>query len=131
MRHGQSIKRIWFVIAGMLIAAFFLMIFCTFYVLLFGPSKNPPTEAGITRLRSWRVLKECDSFFKRNGRWPTDLQELARWSTNNIETNDGWGHPLILQPFNPTLGYGSLVSYGADGEAGGRGTNSDSQYLFP
>ena len=73
------------------------------------------------------------------GLWPTGLSELFPKNNSNhiaflpsdqYPTNDAWGHPLVYRPFNPTLGYGSVVSLGRDGKLGGVGKNSDIEERF-
>ena len=71
-------------------------------------------------------------------RWPKTLADLTRnpehiqfmkWERWG-EGNDAWGHPLLYRPFDESLGYGSVTSYGEDGRTGGAATNDDLQVRF-
>ena len=33
-------------------------------------------------------------------------------------TNNPWGEPIVLEPFDPERGYGRIISYGADAQPG-------------
>jgi hypothetical protein len=67
------------------------------------------------------------------GAWPTSMHELVARpdSSGNMAmflkggTNDSWGRPVVFEPFDPTRGYGRIMSYGADGKPGGVGASAD------
>jgi hypothetical protein len=83
-------------------------------------------------------------YFQVYGKWPSSLREaqpdrarkredmradLLRRTT--IEsTNDVWGRPIIYKPFDASLGYGSVLSYGLDGVPGGSGFDLDLEVRF-
>ena len=67
------------------------------------------------------------------GAWPASIQQLLARpdKAGNMAgflkggTNDSWGHPIIFEPFDAARGYGRIISYGADGRPGGRGSGRD------
>jgi len=71
--------------------------------------------------------------------WPTGFAELyAEHNSNHVAflppgertTNDAWRHPLLYRPFDPALGYGTVVSMGRDGKSGGVGEDADIEDRF-
>jgi general secretion pathway protein G len=82
-----------------------------------------------------------DSYRLDNGRYPTTAQGLnALWQKPTVDApanwqqpyvrkaipNDPWGRPYVyLSPGRVNPGSYDLVSYGADGVAGGDGINAD------
>ncbi len=87
-------------------------------------SRSGPRE---TTLRRMDVLAlTVRKFQVQKGRTPTGLAEIVGWGRLDPSvTNDGWGRPLMFLPFDKTLGCGSIVSYGKDGESGGVGESCD------
>lgn len=85
------------------------------------------------------VLQMASSnYFKVYSLWPKSIHELeADGNTQKIAfiapspaTNDAWGRPLVYIPFEPSLGYGSVLSYGRDGKPGGDGPDADIEFRF-
>ncbi|HVM62943.1 MAG TPA: type II secretion system protein GspG [Verrucomicrobiae bacterium] len=86
----------------------------------------------VTYGRLMYIAPRCDLYKAQNGVWPDSLAqllvahpELKDW----IE--DGWGHDVVLVPYNQTLGYGLIISYGRDGKPGGTGADRDIEVRFP
>ena len=52
-----------------------------------------------------------DIYYLRHRAWPTDWADVA-----DAPPSDGWGRPLVLEPSPDGV---RIVSYGADGVAGG------------
>lgn len=84
-------------------------------------------------------------YFQLYGAWPTSLQDfhpenrrrnpkghgfLTYARTFSLATGDGWLHPLVYKPFDPSVGYGSVISYGRDGQPGGTGADTDIEVRF-
>ncbi|MEY2429177.1 MAG: Type secretion system protein [Verrucomicrobiota bacterium] len=71
--------------------------------------------------------------YRLQGAWPTSIQELlARPGAAGrlrgflkLGANDVWGNPLVFEPFSTSRGYGRIISYGSDGQPGGKGAARD------
>jgi hypothetical protein len=87
----------------------------------------------ITYTRVMATADECDEYKVKNGRFPDSMDALHsfRVDLNDPWTQDGWGRELILIPFDDSLGYGRIVSYGRDGKVGGTGSDRDFEIRFP
>jgi Type II secretion system (T2SS), protein G len=96
-------------------------------------SEEQQFKAGITYKILLFVADGCDQYKLQNGKWPDSLEKLRgfRAGFNNSDTQDGWGRDLTIVPFNSSLGYGEVVSYGRDGKPGGTGLNKDLSVRFP
>jgi general secretion pathway protein G len=86
-------------------------------------------------LASYRAA--MTSFFAKFGRWPTSSTELVSNSMGIIfiypspPLNDGWGQPIIYEPYATNIGFGRVLSYGRDGKPGGNGGDADIELRFP
>jgi hypothetical protein len=78
------------------------------------------------------VSHGCNEYKKRYGSWPNSLDRLRAFGEDlNERSTDMWGHDFILVPYNESLGYGRILSYGADGKPGGELDNRDIEVRFP
>jgi general secretion pathway protein G len=103
------------------------------------------TRMGTTgKPRNWmtkqllsNVSRACNQYYLEHGESPASLVSL----TNNPKgiafmhwgkegTNDGWRHPIHFKPYDASLGYGSITSYGRDGRPGGDGDDADLEVRF-
>ena len=101
-------------------------------------------ELGYTHLALDGVVFASSNYFQIYGKWPASLRDFATDSPQNpkrawfltytrtfsLATGDGWLHPLIYKPFDPSVGYGSVISYGRDGRPGGVGPDADIEVHF-
>jgi hypothetical protein len=61
-----------------------------------------------------------DDYKKQNGVWPADITQLVNVRPDlGNDTNDAYGHAVILIPYSEKAGYGEVISYGRDGKQGG------------
>jgi hypothetical protein len=51
--------------------------------------------------------------------------EISRRKLRSQRINDSWSHLIVLEAFSRAHGYGRIISYGADGQAGGEGVAGD------
>jgi len=101
-------------------------------------------ESGYTHVALDGVVFASSNYFQIYGKWPASLQDFVIDSPQNpkhvgfltyartfsLATGDGWLHPLIYKPFDPSVGYGSVISYGRDGQSGGVGLDTDVEVHF-
>jgi hypothetical protein len=76
----------------------------------------------------------CERYKSQYGAWPDSMDKLLSASSPDFTDpldKDAWGRELMLLPFNPTNGYGMVISYGRDGKLGGNGPDLDLQVRFP
>lgn len=90
------------------------------------------------------VVLACSNYFQIYGEWPTSIQDfeidshrnpkhdvfLTYARTSLLARSDGWLHPLVFKQYDPSLGYGSVISYGRDGRIGGTGLDADIEVRF-
>ena len=61
-----------------------------------------------------------DDYKKQNGVWPADITQLVEVRPDlGNDTNDAYGHAVVLIPYSEKTGYGEVISYGRDGKPGG------------
>jgi hypothetical protein len=100
------------------------------------PSRKWPPSAMTQQLLS-SVAAACSMYYSECGEPPASLADL----TNNVKgivfihwgksgTNDFWGNPIRFQPYDASLGYGTVTSYGCDGRPGGTGRDADTEVRF-
>jgi hypothetical protein len=96
-------------------------------------SEEQQFKQGITYEGLLFVAGGCDGYKNHYGEWPHSLEQLHTFNTdfNNPWTQDAWGRDFIIVPFNSSLGYGDVVSYGRDGRQGGVGLDKDLSVRFP
>jgi hypothetical protein len=86
-----------------------------------------------TYTRLIHIASGCDKYEEQTGAWPSSLAQLlnghpefsAPWD------KDTWGREVILLPYNESIGYGEVISYGRDGKPGGVGLDKDLIVRFP
>lgn len=77
------------------------------------------------------------NFFAVIGRWPNSETEFVTNSLGLSFINpspplrDGWGRPIVYEPYSTNTGYGRVISYGRDGKPGGRDADADAELRFP
>ena len=78
-------------------------------------------------------------YYKEYGSWPHSLldfyptnnpRHLALLSEGREATNDAWSRALIYKPFDATVGYGTIISFGRNGKPGGDGLDKDIEVRF-
>jgi hypothetical protein len=87
----------------------------------------------VTYSRLMFVAAGCDEYKKEKGVWPTSLAQLHafRVDLNDPWTRDSWGRDVVLVPYDESLSYGEVISYGRDGKIGGSGPDRDLVVRFP
>lgn len=118
----------WYIIGGLVACMITICVVAVLTTPQFGPHDNTDYL-----LRS--VADASRSFKREYGTWPASLSSL---STNNpkrllflldMEKGgvllDRWGHPLVYIPYNQEAGCGVVISWGADGEPGGKNQDRD------
>jgi type II secretory pathway pseudopilin PulG len=107
-------------------------------------ARGGQAEAGYTHVALDGIAFASTNYFQIYGKWPASLRDFAPDSPQNpkhdgfltyartfsLATGDGWQHPLIYKPFDPSVGYGSVISYGRDGQPGGVGLDADVEVHF-
>jgi hypothetical protein len=87
------------------------------------------------RTYNWlmNMAEGCDKYKAQTGAWPDSLPRLlaARPELKDPWDKDAWGRELIVVPYNASVGYGEIVSYGRDGKPGGDGADRDLEVRFP
>ena len=74
----------------------------------------------------------CEDYRKQYGAWPISLTQLLGFRADVGENSvDMWGRDFVLVPYNESLGYGQIISYGRDGKLGGAGADYDIEIRFP
>jgi hypothetical protein len=92
------------------------------------PSQRKEDPREITVFRIGILAATVREFQVQKNRLATSLVEVVGWKGLDPRmTNDAWGRPFIFTPFDPTVGCGTLKSFGADGVAGGFGESLDLQ----
>ncbi len=98
------------------------------------PVHHPPRAA--SRGYMIGVSEASKHYHAEYHAWPKSLADLTNNPKNLVFFScggvivDGWGRPLIYQPFDPTKGYGSVISNGRDGKPGGSGEAADIEVRF-
>lgn len=87
----------------------------------------------ITYTRLDHVAYGCEEYKKQKGVWPSSLAQLHafRIDLNDPWTKDDWSRDVVLVPYNDSLAYGEIISYGRDGKPGGTGADRDLVIRFP
>jgi hypothetical protein len=113
------------IIAGLLVGAF-----C--YMHLMYVKELEEIKPYVTYTRLVYLASGCDKFKNERGAWPSSLAELQAFRADfNEFSQDMWGRALVLVPYNPSMGYGQVISYGRDGKQGGTGADADLEVRFP
>lgn len=79
------------------------------------------------------IASGCDQYKANYDRWPDSLATLtnALPQFGDPWDKDGWGREVILIPYDKSVGYGEIISYGRDGKPGGAGDDRDLEIRFP
>jgi hypothetical protein len=78
------------------------------------------------------VARDCDEYKRQNSTWPSSLAQLIAFRPELTDwAKDGWGRYVELVPYNESIGYGQIISYGRDGKPGGTGPDRDLVVRFP
>jgi hypothetical protein len=79
------------------------------------------------------IAEGCGKYKAQTGAWPGSLGQLlaGRPELNDPYDKDAWGHEFVLIPFNESVGYGEVISYGRDGKPGGDGADRELEVRFP
>jgi hypothetical protein len=87
----------------------------------------------VTYKRLMHVASWCGRYKEQRGAWPNSLTELRTFQPecNPPWSTDAWGKNFILIPYQESLGYGQVISYGRDGKPGGDGLDRDLVVRFP
>ncbi len=87
----------------------------------------------LTYTRLMGAAKDCDEYWEQHRGWPTSIAELRAFRSDlNEWAVDMWGRDFVLVPFNASLGYGRVISYGRDGKPGGSTeADRDIEVRFP
>jgi hypothetical protein len=117
----------------------FLLICCVVVAALFFPAMNHPPGAVVkTQVILSSLVTASKAYHVEYQQWPKSLDDLTDnpkkmlfidW-TRGEENKDGWQHPIIYVPYNESVGYGSVISYGRDGKLGGKGADEDIEVRF-
>jgi hypothetical protein len=120
-----------FAIIGVLAGLFVSL--SVFHILwsLHARDKRVMPYASYTRLVN--LASGFDDYKKQNGVWPADIIQLVNVRPDlGNDTNDAYGHAVILIPYSEKAGYGELISYGRDGKPGGDNKfDRDIEIRFP
>src|SRR4030095_5141477 len=114
------------------ILALFVLSWLTLYPRIF--RQTMLAHAAKTQLVA--ISAAATEFRKAYDRWPSSIEEIARMDPKgNIlmlrgSTNDVWRHAFVFETFDEQRGYGRVISLGADGIPGGKGTNRDIVFAF-
>jgi len=78
------------------------------------------------------VASDCELYSRQYGRWPNSLAELRAFRPELKDwAKDMWGHDVKVVPYDKSLGYGEVISYGGDGILGGIGADRDLVVRYP
>ena len=90
-----------------------------------------------TRAELEQIALGSRTYFRDYGTWPKSMDDLTnnpkriRYANLDVANiTDAWGNPVQYHPYDDSLGYGSVVSLGADGKSGGFGRNKDIEIHF-
>src|SRR5208283_4019550 len=57
----------------------------------------------------------CGDYKEQHGVWPDSLEQLRAFRGDIQEAcTDVWGRTFVFVPYNKSLGYGQIISYGRD-----------------
>jgi hypothetical protein len=122
-----------------------VIIICGIIAILFaslrfyGWRERQEIKPWITYTRLGYVASRCDLYKTQYGVWPNSLtqlrafqSELNDWAKDAWGDGDSvWGRDFMLIPYDESLGYGEIISYGRDGRPGGTGADRDFVIRFP
>jgi hypothetical protein len=94
----------------------------------------------LKKLEPWRTYstamyvasRGCGDYDEQHGVWPDSLDQLRAFRGDiNERCKDAWGRNFLFVPYNKSLGYGEIISYGRDAKPGGNGLDRDIVIRFP
>jgi len=98
---------------------------------------HPRVAPTVTQALLQNITAACNQYITFYGEPPASLSDLTRNRSNIVfiiwpktGTNDGWGNPIHLTPYDASLGHGRIISYGRDGRPGGSGIDADVEVSF-
>ena len=79
------------------------------------------------------VATRCDDYREQYGAWPSSIEQLRAFKLDLPHVSiDAWNHDFVFVPYDEAVGYGRLISYGADGQLGGTSqADRDLEVRFP
>lgn len=123
-------KRVlWIILGGILTPGILLVVGRTFV--------RTPAAMAYTGAQLLCYQMASTNFFGRVGRWPTSETELVTNSLGlifilpPIPARDGWGRPIVYEPYSTNARHGRVISYGRDGKPGGTDADADAELMFP
>ena len=128
-------ERILFVILGCVLGI--VMTLALLVVSAFVQSRTPAAAIIYTKVSLVCYKQAMTNFFATTGRWPASETELVSNSMHIIFIDpsppvlDGWGRPIVYEPYATNRGYGRVFSYGRDGKPGGSDADADIELKFP
>jgi hypothetical protein len=128
MSNGHSKKEFrWIIVWVAVLGAFILW---RWWDIHRGEEENKPV---VTYKRLMFVAAGCDKYKQSNGAFPDSLEVLhgVGMEVNDLWTKDAWRRDVIVIPYEASLGYGKIISYGRDGKPGGTGKDRDLEVRFP
>jgi general secretion pathway protein G len=115
-----------------------LVLLLTAMLLLSSLTTVTPGRVAKTTADLITLQMASSNYFRVYSVWPKSIHDLE--SDRNPQkivfiapapaTNDAWGRPLVYVPFDPSLGYGRVLSYGRNGKPGGDGPDADIEFRF-
>jgi len=112
------------IVLGLVGAFFVAMVVSTYFARDERVIEPASQEAKLTTSRLANLVTYCLDFKKRTKAWPNSPATLGMFfAITQDKLIDGWGRAFVF--YTNIDGSLSLVSYGADGQAGGKGTNAD------
>ena len=135
MEYGIAMSRGFKITLGIIVVVVFAVILVPPVVHL----KDGGNSRSRTEVELHTIANASQQYFQEYGRWPTSLTNMI--GTGNprklvfLESDptlgmDGWKHPMLYRPYDPKLGYGSVLSLGRDGKPGGTGDDADLEVRF-
>lgn len=109
---------------GFLIAPLFLLTVAALVTALF-KGLDPTGQSGVAIAGARDLVAAIDRYRARYRRIPDLKQGLSALAPEFLEyvPRDPWGHPYVYQPTG--VEWADVLSYGADGIAGGQGAGAD------
>jgi len=91
-----------------------------------------------TEQKLHRIAATSRAFFFRMGYWPETMADLTNKhdkiiflpGTSESYFIDAWGNPFEYEPFDLEYDSGVVISYGKDGQPGGKKLNHDLKMEF-
>jgi hypothetical protein len=90
------------------------------WAMLAGERKKQETKPFVSYTRLMGVAEACDEYKHQRGEWPNSLSQIISFKPEMVDwAKDDWGRYVVLVPYNKSLGYGKVISYGRNGRPGG------------